>query len=159
MAPTARHPLYDLNQLVAFIFGLVAKVYPDLIAAVGPLVGVRGTFGNCGRIIPNAGHGKHPFPCPRPLAELEATKMSAERELGTLTNRRESIERLERDKNALLESLIAMTPEALDRLAPEERHRIYRMMKLSATALLDSGIEINGNIAPANEVGTLEIAS
>jgi hypothetical protein len=32
-------------------------------------------------------------------------------------------------------------------------------MKLRASALLDGGIEINGNIAPANEVDTLEIAS
>ena len=93
------------------------------------------------------------------LAELEATKRTAERELATLTNRRESIEMLERDKDALLESLVTMTPEALDGLAPEERHRIYRMIKLRVAALLDGGIEINGNIAPANEVGTLEIAS
>jgi hypothetical protein len=66
---------------------------------------------------------------------------------------------LERDKDALLESLVAMTPEAIDGLAPEERHRIYKIMKLRASALLDGGIEINGNIAPANEVDTLEIAS
>jgi hypothetical protein len=93
------------------------------------------------------------------LAELEATKGPAERGLATLTNRRESIEMLERDKDALLESLVAMTPEALDGLAPEERHRIYTMMKLRVAALLDGGIEINGNIAPANEVDTLEIVS
>jgi site-specific DNA recombinase len=93
------------------------------------------------------------------LAELEATKRTAERELATLTNRRESIEKLERDKEALLESLIAMTPEALDGLAPEERHRIYRMIKLKAAALLDGGIEVSGNIAPANEVSTVELAS
>ncbi len=93
------------------------------------------------------------------LAELEATKRTADRELATLTNRRESIEMLERDKDALLESLVAMTPEAIDGLAPEERHRIYKIMKLRASALLDGGIEINGNIAPANEVDALEIAS
>jgi hypothetical protein len=93
------------------------------------------------------------------LAELEATTRTAKRELAALTNKRESIEKLERDKDALLESLVAITPEALDGLAPEERHRIYRMMKLKAAALLDGGIEVNGNIAPANEVSTLEIAS
>jgi site-specific DNA recombinase len=93
------------------------------------------------------------------LAELEATKRTAERELATLTNRRESIEKLEGDKEALLESLIAVTPEALDGLVPEERHRIYRMIKLRAAALLDGGIEVSGNIAPANEVSTVELAS
>jgi hypothetical protein len=66
---------------------------------------------------------------------------------------------LERDKDALLESLVATTPEALDELAPEERHRIYKLMKLKASALIDGGIEVNGNIALANEVSTLEIAS
>ena len=49
---------------------------------------------------------------------------------------RESVEKLERDEHALLESLIAMTLEALDGLAP-----------------------VVGNIAAANEVGALEIAS
>jgi len=33
-----------------------------------------------------------------------------------------------------------MTLEALDGLAPEERHRIYKMMNLKTTALLDGGV-------------------
>jgi hypothetical protein len=53
----------------------------------------------------------------------------------------------------LLKSLADMTAEALDELAPEERHRIYKMMKLKATGLLD------GVVAPTNEVGALELAS
>ena len=93
------------------------------------------------------------------LAGLEATKRTAERELATLTNRRESIEMLERDKDALLASLADMTPEVLDGLAPDERHRIYKMMKLKATALLDGGVEINGVIAPTDDVSALELAS
>ena len=52
-----------------------------------------------------------------------------------------------------------MTPEALDGLAPEKRHRIYGMMKPRASALLDGGMEVNGNIAPADEIDTLEITS
>ena len=63
---------------------------------------------------------------------------------------------LERDERALLESHIAMMPEALDGL---ERRRIYEMTKLEAVALLDGGLEASGNIAVANEVGALEIAS
>jgi hypothetical protein len=45
-----------------------------------------------------------------------------------------------------------MTPDVLDELAPEEQ-------KPKAVALLDGDIEVNGDIAPANEVSTLEIAS
>ena len=48
--------------------------------------------------------------------------------------------------------------ESLAGMAPEERHRIYRMMKLKATAMLDGGLEVNGIISPADEVGALELA-
>jgi t-SNARE complex subunit (syntaxin) len=56
------------------------------------------------------------------LAQLDAAKGRAERELAGLRSRRGSIERLEKDKDALLdllESLADMVPEALDGLAPE----------------------------------------
>jgi hypothetical protein len=59
----------------------------------------------------------------------------------------------------LLRSLAYMAPEALDGMAPEERHRIYKMMKLKAIALLDGGVEFNGVIASTDEVGALELAS
>jgi hypothetical protein len=93
------------------------------------------------------------------LTQLDADKATAEQELAGLRKRRETIEGLERDKDILLKSLADMTPKALDELAPEERHRIYKMMKLKATALLDGGVEVNGVVAPTNEVGALELAS
>jgi hypothetical protein len=40
----------------------------------------------------------------------------------------------------LLKSFASTTLEALDGLAPEERHRIYKMMNLKTTALLDGGV-------------------
>jgi hypothetical protein len=93
------------------------------------------------------------------LTQLDADKATAEQELAGLRKRRETVEGLERDKDTLLKSLADMTPEALDELAPEERHRIYKMMKLRASALLDGGVEVNGIIAPVDEVGVLELAS
>jgi hypothetical protein len=66
---------------------------------------------------------------------------------------------LERDQDALLESLVAVTPEALDGLALEERHRIYRIVKQRASSLLDGGIEECSNTAPVDEAGTLEVTS
>jgi hypothetical protein len=50
-----------------------------------------------------------------------------------LKERRERIEHLEQDANALLEHYASMVPEALDVLTPEERHRIYKMMRLNVT--------------------------
>jgi hypothetical protein len=40
----------------------------------------------------------------------------------------------------LLKSFASTALEALDGLAPEERHRIYKMMNLKTTALLDGGV-------------------
>ena len=59
----------------------------------------------------------------------------------------------------MLKSLASTTLEALDGLAPEERHRIYKMMNLKTTALLDGGVEVNGVVAPSDEFGTSELAS
>jgi hypothetical protein len=52
-----------------------------------------------------------------------------------------------------------MTPEALDGLALEERHRIYKMMNLKTTALLDGVVEVNSAITPSDEFGTSDLAS
>jgi chromosome segregation ATPase len=48
------------------------------------------------------------------INELEKTRKAAEQELAILKDRRESIERLEHDKNLLLDHYAAMAPEALD---------------------------------------------
>jgi hypothetical protein len=41
------------------------------------------------------------------------------------------VERLEREKEALLEQYSRMVPEHLDALEPSERNRVYRMLDLS----------------------------
>jgi hypothetical protein len=45
-ALAARHALYDLLWLAAFVLAFEAKIYPTLIAAVRCLVGEN--FGGCG---------------------------------------------------------------------------------------------------------------
>src|SRR5829696_2693544 len=50
------------------------------------------------------------------LVELEDTRQTAEVELRAISARRETIEKLERDKDALLTSYARMTPAALDAL-------------------------------------------
>ena len=45
----------------------------------------------------------------------------------------------------MLKSFASTTLEALDGLAPEERHRIYKMMNLKTTALLDGGVSYLGS--------------
>jgi len=78
------------------------------------------------------------------LDELEKTRRTAERELATLQCRREVLEQLELDKEALLEHYARIAPEALDSLTLEERHRLYRMLRLEVSVRPDSSLEIRG---------------
>lgn len=64
------------------------------------------------------------------LADLEEVRETAERELAALKGQNESIEALERDKEAVLEHHAALAPEALDSLTPEERQVLYKMLRL-----------------------------
>jgi hypothetical protein len=78
------------------------------------------------------------------LAELEETRATAERELAAVTGRREALEALERDRDALLESYAAMAPEALDALTGEERRQIYAMLRLKVDVATDGSMEVRG---------------
>ena len=78
------------------------------------------------------------------LAELEETRATAKRELKTLAGRRERIERLEREKDTLLDNYTALAPVALESLEAAERHRVYRMLKLRVIERGDDGIEVSG---------------
>jgi hypothetical protein len=78
------------------------------------------------------------------LAELEETRSTAEHELATLENRQEAIEALERDRDALLKHYASIAPEALDALTPEERHHLYRMLRLEVIIRPDANLEVSG---------------
>jgi multidrug resistance efflux pump len=78
------------------------------------------------------------------LADLDDTREAAEQELQAIQARREVIEQLERDKEALLESYARMVPEELDRLAPENRHHVYKMLRLRVEASSDGSLDVSG---------------
>jgi hypothetical protein len=69
---------------------------------------------------------------------------TVESELRVLRNRQETIERLKRDRDALMRYYAGMAPETLDNLAPEDRHQVYRMLRLHVVVSLDGGIEVGG---------------
>ena len=87
------------------------------------------------------------------LGALEETRTTARRELAALKESRERIEDLERDADALLEDYASMVPEALD-----ERHRVYKMLRLGVTLYADGLAEIAGafggllEVKPSNSV-------
>ncbi len=78
------------------------------------------------------------------LTALEETRKAAQRELEALNRRREKIEELKRDRDSLLDSLVAIAPDALDALTPEERLNIYKMLGLGVVMRPEGGIEASG---------------
>jgi site-specific DNA recombinase len=78
------------------------------------------------------------------LAELEDARETAEKELRAVRARREVLEALERDKDALLESYASMTPAGLDTLSPEERHNVYKMLRIVVEAFPDGSLNVTG---------------
>jgi hypothetical protein len=66
--------------------------------------------------------------------------------LGRLQRRREHVEDLERDRDAVIESYAGMLSEALDALSGEERRRLYGMLRLEVMPMLD-GLEVTGALS------------
>jgi hypothetical protein len=54
--------------------------------------------------------------------------------LETLKSRKEEVEELERDRDALLESYAGMVPEGLEEFGPKERRWVYKLIRLNIFA-------------------------
>jgi glutamate synthase domain-containing protein 3 len=78
------------------------------------------------------------------LAELDDTRTIAKRELRALQSHRERVVELESDRDALLDSLVNVAPDALASLAANERHHVYRTLRLRVVAHQDGSLELSG---------------
>jgi site-specific DNA recombinase len=78
------------------------------------------------------------------LREVDAGREAAERELAQVEGRRCRIEELERDRDALLEHYAGMVPEALEELTGEERHQVYRMLRLIVYVHPNGDLDVEG---------------
>jgi hypothetical protein len=76
------------------------------------------------------------------LAALEETRRTAERELAALRQHAERVKQMERDRDALLEHYASLAPEALDSLTSEERHHLYKLLKLKVWLAKSGDLEI-----------------
>jgi site-specific DNA recombinase len=85
------------------------------------------------------------------LSELDEVRETAERELETARTRGEALKRLEHDRDALMESYAGMVSETLEDLAPEVRHRIYKLLRLGVRYRPDWPLEITGIFAQVAE--------
>jgi hypothetical protein len=90
------------------------------------------------------------------LIELDETRRIAERELKTLSDRQEHLNGLEQDRDALLDSLAEVAPDALDALNSQERHQLYRMLRLKVIANLDGSFEVSGAFGETLDLENLE---
>ena len=77
------------------------------------------------------------------LKDLDNTRRIAEQELAALKDHRRRVQDLEQDRDALLESMAEMVPEALDSLTGEEKSRAYRMLRLEVTPTTE-GYDVSG---------------
>ncbi len=75
--------------------------------------------------------------------ELDETKKTAEGELAALRGREEHVRNLEWHRDAVIESLEAEAPEALDALTSEQRHQWYKLLKLRADVRADGTVEVS----------------
>ena len=85
------------------------------------------------------------------FSELDETREAAERELEAAQARSEALERLEHDRDALMEAYTGMVREVLEDLAPEERHRTYKLLRLGVRFRLGWPLEITGVFAEVEE--------
>jgi len=77
------------------------------------------------------------------LQEVDDARRLAQAELEALTRRQEHIEQLEQDRESLLKSMAEIVPDALGDLTPQERNKIYRMLRLEV-APFEEDYEVSG---------------
>ena len=81
------------------------------------------------------------------LFELDEQKKLAEREIDALQEKEQRLDQMRRDKDDLLNDLVAMTPRLIDELPSEEKLRVYEMLGLRVTSEEDGTLEITGDLA------------
>jgi len=84
------------------------------------------------------------------LASLEDERKDTERALEATQGHAAHVEHVEQNRNVLLEEYDGAVPEVLGSLAPEERHRVYRIMRLRVGLAPSGDLEMSGDVMPAS---------
>jgi len=66
------------------------------------------------------------------------------------------LEELERDQQTVMDRYAGAVPIALDNLIPEERHRIYKMLRLKVLVYPDARLQVSGVLGTDQEVCVFE---
>ncbi len=87
------------------------------------------------------------------LADLQKVRETAEQELENLRSRKERLEELEKDRDALLESWAELVPASLEALSGLERNKVYRMLNLLVSPSPE-GYEVSGAFCTGEPCGS-----
>lgn len=68
------------------------------------------------------------------ISQIKRSRKTVEEKLLHIKNRTAHIERLEHDRDALLSHYVHIAAMRLDELEPEERNRVYKMLRLTVFA-------------------------
>jgi hypothetical protein len=79
----------------------------------------------------------------------------AERELVALKSHQQRVEELEKDRDALLQSMTETMLGTLEDLTDEEKNRLYQMLRLEVTPS-EEGYEVNGAFCTSGLTSPLE---
>jgi hypothetical protein len=83
-----------------------------------------------------------------------------QRELEVLQSRKERLADLEHGREALFERYSGLVPKKLDALDAEERHRLYKMLRLKLITRTEGDLEMSGVLTGSvGEFGARETTS
>jgi site-specific DNA recombinase len=82
------------------------------------------------------------------LAHLEEERIDTQAAYEAIQSRKERLERLERGRRDLLEHYATLVPEELQRLPHEERHKVYRIVRLVVKLPSEGDLEMSGDLLP-----------
>src|SRR5918997_4979666 len=85
------------------------------------------------------------------FAELDYVRKTTQQELESSRRRRDRTAELERD-GTIMEQYVGLIPAILEPLVPEERHRVYRLLRLQAASGQDGNVEMSGVIGAINSI-------
>jgi hypothetical protein len=76
------------------------------------------------------------------LAQIKQSRKTVEDALARVEGRATHVDRLERDRDALLNYYSRLVPGHLDALEPDERNRVYKMLDLTVLAHENGSLEL-----------------
>ena len=76
------------------------------------------------------------------VSQLKQARKTVEEELDRIRDKASHIERLEQDRDALLNHYSRIAADHLDKLEPEERNRVYKMLNLTVLAHANGNLEV-----------------